>query len=152
MNESRRQPFVLKSRKPIPGHVPDPSRVFDPMRQLWISRDSGLPVVAEHVRPNSRQRSDWGETITTRTSEGVDQSEVTRASDWGETVTTKTSEGIDQSEGTRASEWGETVMTETSEGVDQSESVRVSDFGETVVTATSEGHDQSERISDEGRY
>lgn len=129
MNESRRQPFVLKSRKPIPGHVPDPSRVFDPMRQLWIFRDSGLPVVAEHVRPNSRQRSDWGETVTT-----------------------KTSEGIDQSEGTRASDWGETVMTETSEGVDQSESVRASDCGETVVTATSEGHDQSERISDEDRY
>ncbi|WP_313242381.1 hypothetical protein [Stenotrophomonas sp.] len=129
MDESHRQPFVLKSRKPIPGHVPDPSRVFDPKRQLWILRDSGLPVVSEHARPNSRQRSDWGETVMT-----------------------KTSEGIDQSEGTRASDWGETVMTETSEGVDQSESVRASDFGETVVTATSEGHDQSERISDEGRY
>src|SRR3546814_2682055 len=47
MDESRRQPFVLKSRKPIPGHVPDPSRVFDPKRQLWILRDSGLPVVSE---------------------------------------------------------------------------------------------------------
>lgn len=129
MDASRGQPFVLKSRKPIPGRVRDPSRVFDPKRQLWILRDSGLPVVAERARPHG-----------------------SRQSDWGETVMTKTSEGIDQSEGTHASDWGETIMTETSEGVDQSESVRASDFGETVVTATSEGHDQSERISDEDRY
>src|SRR3546814_20436713 len=133
MDESRRQPFVLKSRKPIPGHVPDPSRVFDPKRQLWILRDSGLPVVSEHARPNSRQRSDWGETITTRTSEGGDQSEVTRHSDWGETVLTNTSEGIDQSEGHRASDWGETVIPDTSEGDTQSEPVRATAYGTPLV-------------------
>src|SRR3546814_19913120 len=87
--------FRSKSRKSIPGHVPDPSRVVDPKRQLWILRDSGLPVVSEHARPNSRQRSDWGETITTRTSEGVDHSEVTRDSAWAATVMTTTSEGIE---------------------------------------------------------
>src|SRR3546814_7185437 len=55
MDESRRQPFVLKSRKPIPGHVPDPSRVFDPKRQLWILRDSGLPVVRSEEHTSELQ-------------------------------------------------------------------------------------------------
>src|SRR3546814_18327680 len=102
--------FVLKSRKPIPGHVPDPSRVFDPTRKLCTLRDSGLPVVSEHARPNSRQRSDWGAHITTRTSEGVDHTEVPRPSEWGQTGSTNTSEGIDHTEGTRPSEWGKTVI------------------------------------------
>src|SRR3546814_20749905 len=71
MDESRSPPFVLKSRKPIPRHIPDPSRVFDPKRQLWILRDAGIPVVSKHARPNSRQPNDWAATTTPRTSDGV---------------------------------------------------------------------------------
>src|SRR3546814_13867491 len=140
MDVSRRQPVVLKSRKPIPGHVPDPSRLFDPKRQLWILRDSGLPVVSEHARPNSRQRSDWGETITTRSSEGVGQSEVTPASDRGETVRTQTPQGLAQSEGTRPSHSGETGLTDTSKGVAKSDSVRPTTLGKTRITPTNQGH------------
>lgn len=129
MDSQSHEPFVLRARKRIPGRVPDSSRIFDTRRQLWLFKESGLPVVSELTRPSTHERSAWGETILT-----------------------KTSEGVDQSEGSQASDWGETVMTETSEGIDQSETVISSNFGETVVTATSEGLDQSERISDVDRY
>lgn len=67
-------------------------------------------------------------------------------SNLGETLLTKTREGVDQSEGVRVSEFGETISTRTAEGTDQRE-FRASDFGETVMTATSEGVDQSEKLA-----
>lgn len=148
MFESTHQPFVLRGMRQLPTEPrPGPEHVYDRVRQIWICAYTGKPLVLKHVDYNRSARalsSEFGETILTKTSEGVDQTESTRASEFGETVVTRTSEGQDQTEGIRASEFGETVITETREGVDQVEGIRASDFGETLVTATSEGVDQSE--------
>jgi hypothetical protein len=58
--------------------------------------------------------------------EGADQSEgaaLLRASQFGETINTRTREGVDQAEGTtlQVSQFGETTLTDTREGADQTE-------------------------------
>ena len=124
MHPSSVQPFVLKSMRPIATPRSDANRVFDPRRKPWILRA---------IRRRRRRCDPWRE--------------AQHCSAWGETATTKTSEGHDQSEGVRGSDWGETSITETSEGVDQSEVLSASSFGETLITATIEGADQSEQIA-----
>lgn len=123
MHPSSVQPFVLKSMRPIATPRSDANRVFDPRRQLWILKATGLAVVTELARHEAQHCSAWGETATTKTSEGHDQSEGVRGSDWGETSITETSEGVDQSEVLSASSFGETLITATIEGADQSEQI-----------------------------
>lgn len=93
--------LVLREARPMPGfdNQPDPERIFDERDQIWLWRSSGTPVV-EHPA-NAPSASEYGETLITATSEGVDQSEGTAPSqsEYGETSMTKTSEGVDQSEG-----------------------------------------------------
>jgi len=93
--------------------------VYDPLRQIWISSESGKPLVLELAV----HASQFGETSLTETREGVDQSELAhvRASNFGETTVTKTWEGQDQTEGAFASTFGETTKTATGEGADQPE-------------------------------
>ncbi len=68
---------------------------YDTNRQMWITRD-GVPLV--QVIAGS-PASDFGETIVTKTTEGVDQTEGAGiASDFGETIVTATREGVDQTE------------------------------------------------------
>lgn len=119
-------PFVLRTRRRLPAEVlPGDDLVFDSGLQLWMNRSSGMPVVSEYAAQTTRvEASQFGETIGTRTREGVDQTERVSASNLGETIVTKTSEGIDSTERTSslvASQFGETIHTATHEGVDQTE-------------------------------
>lgn len=120
-------PFVLRRRTLLPPAArPGPDQSYDAERQIWVLRDSGEPLVVLYER-RQIQRSDFGETVLTKTSEGHDQREVLSWSEFGETVSTRTAEGTDQCEA-MASEFGETVVTETSEGHDRTECTDLSDF------------------------
>ena len=117
-------PYILQGRKKLPPeNAPEPEHVYDTVRQLWIDRDSGTPLVSlmrAHAEPTK-----FGETTITETREGADRTEsAVQASDFGETFQTRTPEGVDQTEGNtllRASSLGETTLTKTREGVDHSE-------------------------------
>jgi len=143
-------PFVLLGRKKLPPeNAPSHEHVYDADLQLWIDRNSGVPLVS--CMQANAQQSRLGETTMTETREGVDQAEATmfHASQFGETTLTKTREGADQSEGAatfNASQFGETTNTRTREGTDQTESttLRASQFGETTLTNTHEGVDVNE--------
>ncbi|WP_143525952.1 hypothetical protein [Rhodanobacter sp. C05] len=120
------EPFVLKQRETL-QHESEPStnEYYDPERQLWIDAASGAPLI-QSLRGRSNA-SEFGETLSTESREGADQSEISSLV---------------------GSQFGETTMTKTQEGHDQTgESALVSNFGETVVTATSEGADASEAAS-----
>lgn len=93
-------PYILLGRKKLPPEsAPSPEHAYDEDRQLWIDRNSGVPLVCStrtHAQPTQ-----FGETTITETREGVDQTEGTalQASQLGETTLTKTREGVDQTEG-----------------------------------------------------
>jgi hypothetical protein len=115
---------VLLGRKELPReNSPSPDEVYDESRQLWVYKNSGLPLVS--IFQNRTQATPYGETTFTKTREGADQTEAVSASRFGETTQTHTVEGIDQTEVTviKASQFGETITTRTREGTDQSEGV-----------------------------
>lgn len=93
--------FVLRGARLLPGfhEAPNAEARFDEHVQIWRWRASGAPLVEHEVERSSSSK--YGETLSTATSEGVDQSEGTTPtqSQYGETILTKTSEGVDQSEG-----------------------------------------------------
>ena len=116
-------PYILLGRKKLPPEsAPSPEQVYDELQQLWIDKNSGMPLVScmrTHAQPTQ-----FGETTLTETREGADQTEgAVQASEFGETIQTRTREGVDQTEGAtiQASQLGETTLTKTREGADQSE-------------------------------
>ena len=144
---NRVEALVLKKRETIISDMkPSGQIMYDTHLQIWVNNDNRKPVVSNSAQSKSRNTlaSDFGETQLTKTSEGVDQSEIISCSDFGETLITETREGADQSEIIGCSDFGETTFTKTREGSDQPELIQCSDFGETRLTATREGVDQSE--------
>ncbi len=110
-------PFVVRQRTPLPACASAaPEHHYDPVQQLWISLDSGEPLVLRRIRDaHSRLvASEFGETIVTRTVEGTDQSEGRIDHDCGASLSTALP-------ALSASQFGETTLTETGEGIDQSE-------------------------------
>ena len=89
---------------------------YHPLRQLWVSTESGEPLVVGHIRGRRAPiaSSEFGETSLTRTIEGADQSEG-RIGQVSCSDTSLTAGKL------LASQFGETLVTETGEGVDQSE-------------------------------
>jgi len=146
-------PFILEGRKKLP---PEPAasseEEYDQLRQLWVDRKSGEPLVSRIRR--AMKASQYGETSLTETREGADQADSAfQASSYGETIMTKTREGADMTEPSAwdASSYGETSHTATREGADQPDrSIGASPYGETIETRTREGADQTE-ISSETR-
>jgi hypothetical protein len=123
-------PYILLGRKKLPPEsAPSPEDVYDQQRQVWIDKNSGMPLVScmrTHAQPTQ-----FGETTLTETREGVDQPEgAVHASQFGETINTRTREGVDQTEGNalQASQLGETTLTKTREGADQSEGTTLQEF------------------------
>lgn len=113
--ERSQVPFVAwESTKLRADQEPAPDHQYDPKRQLWIERESGRPLVSQRRdRPAATfQASEFGETLLTKTSEGVDQTESRPAIHLDDRQTELS-----------ASEFGETVLTRTHEGVDQSETI-----------------------------
>jgi hypothetical protein len=117
-------PFILLGRKKLPPESPpSDEQVYDEYQQLWVNKNSGLPVIIS-LR-TQLQSSFLGETTLTETREGADQTELANVlgSPFGETTVSKTMEGVDQMEifDLSASQFGETTMSTTAEGADQSE-------------------------------
>lgn len=118
------RPVILKGLVPIAREsAPTSDDVYDEVRQAWIHRKTGRLLVEEFTQPSGQTtgpvQSKFGETISTRTMEGTDQTEGSR---FGETIITETREGTDQSEIASAiSRFGETIKTSTQEGTDQPE-------------------------------
>jgi hypothetical protein len=140
-------PFILEGRKKLPPEpAPSTEEEYDQVRQLWIDRKSGEPLVCRIRR--AMQSSQYGETSVTETREGADQADsVFEATPYGETSMTKTREGADRTESSAwdASAFGKTIHTATCEGADQPEgSLGASPYGETIETRTREGADQTE--------
>ena len=116
--------FVLKEKQRLPQEAaPTQGEYYDEDRQLWVDAESGESVILREKR--SVASSTFGETTSTATREGIDQSEVVglNSSKFGETSLTETAEGADQSELSvfSSSRFGETSMTKTIEGADCSE-------------------------------
>jgi hypothetical protein len=91
------EPLVLKERFTLPpDSEPSPSEQYDPECQVWIDMATGRPLI-ETLRATGGP-TPFGETMTTESREGADQSEITAliASQFGETMMTKTQEGHDQ--------------------------------------------------------
>jgi hypothetical protein len=142
-------PFVLRDCKRLPAE-PEPcsDHVFDRSLQVWISKQSGLPIILGM----QREQSEFGETLITATVEGADQSEISTlvASQFGETTVTRSDgEGIDQPAFATlsSSQFGEsTKITRVPEAVGESNLFDgfSSQFGETTLTKTQEGTDQPE--------
>jgi len=140
-------PFILEGRKKLPPEpAPSANEQFDQVRQIWIDRKTGEPLVAR-LRSGKRA-SQYGETSITESGEGADQPERSiEASPYGKTSLTKTREGADMTEisSLDASSYGETSHTASREGADQPDrSVEASPYGETIETRTREGVDQAE--------
>jgi hypothetical protein len=144
-------PFVLKGCTKLPAE-PEPhgDHIFDRCLQVWVNRKSGLPVVVEM----QTKQSQFGETILTKTTEGVDQSEISglEASQFGETrVTRSEAEGADRIDfgGLSQSVFGEdtrkTVAPEPADTSDFNDEL-MSQFGETSLTETHEGADQPDML------
>jgi hypothetical protein len=147
-NFNTMMPFVLRDCKRLPAE-PEPcsDHVFDRSLQVWISKQSGLPIILGM----QREQSEFGETLITATVEGADQSEISTlaASQFGETTVTRSEgEGIDQPFATlSSSQFGEsTKVTRTPEPLGDPNYFDglSSQFGETTLTKTQEGTDQPE--------
>lgn len=139
-------PFILRKRRKLAAEsLPKRGEVYDLRRQVWINKFLNCPLVA---RVSAQVASQFGETTLTKTSEGMDQIEVS-SSTFGETSVTRSVEGSDQSENAswvHSSQFGETLITATAEGSDRSERVSsASQFGETSLTESGEGSDRSEK-------
>ena len=123
-------PYILHDRKKLlPESAPCPEHVYDSGRQLWIDKNSGVPLVST-IRTQA-QPTKFGETTLTETREGTDRTEgAVHASNSGETIQTRSREGVDQSEENilEASKLGETTLTKTREGTDQTEGVTLQEL------------------------
>lgn len=117
------EPLVLKGRFTLPfDSEPSQSEQYDPELQIWMDTATGRPLI-EALR-SAVGPTPFGETVTTESREGADQSEITAfvASQFGETMITKGQEGHDQTgESPMVSTAGETTNTYTREGVDTTE-------------------------------
>jgi hypothetical protein len=117
------EPLVLKGRFVLPAESePCESEHYDAERQIWVDRGTGRPLI--ETMPRAGGNTPFGETVTTESREGTDQSEITSliASQFGETMMTKSQEGHDQTgESPSVSTVGETSNTYTREGVDTTE-------------------------------
>ncbi|WP_428673345.1 hypothetical protein [Reyranella sp.] len=143
------KPFILREKLKLASEpAPSTQHTYDQVRQIWIDRKSGKPLVM--LLERGSLSSQFGETTLTETREGVDQTESSNVHDsqFKETALTGTREAAKQREviALRPSQFGETSTTATLEGVDQSDtSVALSSpFGETTITKTFEGTDQRE--------
>jgi hypothetical protein len=119
MEKHYQVPFVARQRTPLPASdSAGPTHHYHPLHQLWVSAESGEPLVVGHVRSRRAPlaSSEFGETSLTRTTEGADQSEgrIGQVSSSDTSLTAGRGKLL-------ASQFGETLVTETSEGVDQSE-------------------------------
>lgn len=117
-------PFVFRNADRLPRPEPsDRGRCYDPERQLWVDSATREAWVLHQARlqQDARSSTRFGETLQTRTAEGIDKSEGVQATEVGETMITRTSERPDEGEAVSASEFGETLITKTSEDPDQSE-------------------------------
>ena len=115
-------PFVARRRTPLRSDPKaGPEHHYDPLQQLWVSADSGEPLVVRHIRAarSALGGSQFGETVVTRSSEGVDQSEG-RIDEDSDTSGARAAATV-----LSASEFGETMVTESGEGTDQSECTAV---------------------------
>jgi hypothetical protein len=115
-------PYILQGGKKLPPESrPAPEHVYDHGRQLWIDRNSGIPLVSS-MRSTKAQQTQFGETTFTETREGADRTESAsiQASEFGETIHTRSREGVDQAEENilESSRFGETTMSKTREGAD----------------------------------
>lgn len=112
-------PFVARRKKLLPAsESADSTNYYDPVRQIWVSAESGEALVVRSIRMRSSPvaSSDFGETSLTRTSEGADQNEGRVEQESSVDRLSSASRGR-----LLASQFGETLVTETGEGVDQSE-------------------------------
>jgi len=140
---------------------------YDLKEGLW-KNEFGVPIIKKFIEDCKLDAS--GETLITKTREGIDRSEGSSANDEyqqndnkkilslvGETVITETREGVDRSENSSAVNvynnnnnnydslnfLGETMITRTREGIDSSESSNYA-MG-TLITYTRESIDRSEQ-------
>lgn len=117
------EPLVLKGRFTLPtDSEPSQSEQYDPEFQIWMDTATGRPLI--EALCSAGGPTPFGETVTTESREGADQSEITAliASQFGETMITKSQEGHDQTgESPVVSTAGETTNTYTREGVDTTE-------------------------------
>jgi hypothetical protein len=141
-------PFVLRDCRELPPE-PGPSgdQEFDRRLQLWVCKESGLPLVLSMQARDST----FGETTITETREGVDQPDTSNmsASQFGETTITRSDgEGADQPffSDLSSSQFGETTRLRVTELAAQATLLDdlASQFGETTLTKTQEGVDQPE--------
>ena len=69
------KPFILKGAKKVPSeNSPTSNCIYDPVKQLWIERETGMPLVLSNFANTSTR---FGETLLTETRESADQSEIT---------------------------------------------------------------------------
>jgi hypothetical protein len=111
-------PFVARHRTPLRSDPKaGPEHYYDPLEQLWVSADSGEPLVMRHIGTarSALGGSQFGETMMTKTSEGVDQSEG-RVDEDSDSSGARAAAPV-----LSASQFGETTLTESGEGTDQSE-------------------------------
>jgi hypothetical protein len=74
MNNESGVPFVARHRALLTAsQSAGPDEFYDGVLQLWICRRTSSPLVVSEFR--SLARSEFGETVITKTSEGTDQSE-----------------------------------------------------------------------------
>lgn len=93
---------------------------------LWVD-DTGEPIIKKYIV--SRDSTERGETLITKTREGIDRSENSLAYEneevkmLGETLITRTREGVDRSEGSTHIDnlRFQTLTTYTRESIDRSE-------------------------------
>lgn len=118
------EPLALRHRRRVTGEGnPSEDELYDESGQLWVSVSSGKPLVRLYQEARSASLdSRFGETIVTKTSEGLDQAERL-STQFGETAMTRPHEGVDQQEALGATRFGETIITETREGLDQGEAL-----------------------------
>lgn len=110
-------PYILLNRKKLPlESIPSPEYVYDQHQQLWIVKNSGVPLVC-CMRTHASQ---FGETSITETREGADQTDTAvYVPGLGEADQASAHEGMDQGDLIQASRFGETSMTRAPEGSDQ---------------------------------
>lgn len=122
-------PYILLGRKKLPPEsAPSPEHVYDEYRQIWVAKNSSIPLVSS-MRTYARA-SQFGETRITETREGVDQAEGVQTSEYTKTTLAQRREGEGQAEQAvlRASRFGETTITKTREGADQGEGAALQEF------------------------
>ena len=118
-------PFILKGATKIPDEeAPTEGQLYDSELQLWIDTRTGVPLVSAAVATKACEPDKECAEEYLVNSDSARTPPMT-ASQFGETLLTRTSEGVDQSEATAfsASPFGETGHTATVESVDNPETV-----------------------------